>query len=76
MIPTVWIVIFITYIRLMVVYVQSFNLTQLLRSHRGESQDTVIRNLNPLIKGWSNYYKTVVARKTFEKADHLMFQKL
>lgn len=49
---------------------------QLLRSHRGESQDTVIRNLNPLIKGWSNYYKTVVARKIFEKADHLMFQKL
>ena len=47
-----------------------------LRAHRGEKQATVIRNLNPLIKGWSRYYQSVTARKTFEKADHETFQKL
>ena len=46
-----------------------------LRNHRGETQDTVIRNLNPIIKGWSRYYINVASRKTFEKADHETFRK-
>lgn len=53
-----------------------YTIKGLLRNHRGESQDTVIRNLNPIIKGWCNYYKGGSARKTFEKASHLTFEKL
>lgn len=47
-----------------------------LRAHRGKSQETVIRNLNPIIKGWSRYYVNVAARKTFERASHETFWKL
>ena len=52
------------------------NIKEILRNHRGETQDTVIRNLNPIIKGWSRYYQHVVSRKVFERADHETFQKL
>ena len=48
----------------------------LLRNHRGESQDTLIRNLNPIIKGWASYYKYAVARKVFERNDHQIFLKI
>jgi len=47
-----------------------------LREHRGEKQETLIRNLNPVIKGWSNYFRVCSARKTFEKASHQTFEKL
>jgi RNA-directed DNA polymerase len=47
-----------------------------LRRMRGAPQEAVIRKLNPLVKGWSRYYCTVVSRKTFEACDHRMHQKL
>jgi RNA-directed DNA polymerase len=53
-----------------------YTIRGLLRNHRGESQDTVIRNLNPIIKGWCNYYRWATARKIFEKASHQTFEKL
>ncbi len=39
-------------------------------------QDVLIRQLNPIIKGWTNYYKTVCSKETFSKMGHLMFQRL
>jgi RNA-directed DNA polymerase len=36
----------------------------------------VINKLNPIIKGWSNYYRAVVASKAFKHMDHYVFQKL
>ncbi len=53
-----------------------FTIKLKLREHRGESQETLIRNLNPIIKGWCNYYKVSAARKIFEKASHHTFEKL
>jgi RNA-directed DNA polymerase len=47
-----------------------------LRRMRGATQEAVIGDLNPIIRGWSRYYCTSVARKTFEKADHEMHRKL
>ena len=32
--------------------------------------------MNPVIKGWVNYYKNCVASDTFRKADYLIFEKL
>lgn len=52
------------------------SIKETIRNHRGERQDTLIRNLNPMIKGWSRFYQSVVSRKVFEKADHITFQKL
>jgi RNA-directed DNA polymerase len=47
-----------------------------LRKMRGATQEAVIRELNPIITGWSRYYCTSVARKTFETADHETHKKL
>lgn len=47
-----------------------------LRSMRGLSQATVIKVLNPIIKGWSKYYVPAVSRKVFERLDHEIHIKL
>jgi RNA-directed DNA polymerase len=43
---------------------------------RGATQEAVIKELRPIIHGWSNYYCTSVARKTYEKAAHETHRKL
>jgi RNA-directed DNA polymerase len=53
-----------------------FVIRQTLREMRGAPQVAVIAKLNPIVKGWSRYYTTAVARKTFEKVDHHTHQKL
>lgn len=47
-----------------------------LRKLRGVTQEKVITILNPMIRGWSNYYQYVVAREIFEKMAHKTFGKL
>jgi RNA-directed DNA polymerase len=39
-------------------------------------QDAVIRKINPIIKGWSRYFTTVVSRKVFERLDDLVHKLL
>ncbi|MDA3810929.1 MAG: reverse transcriptase domain-containing protein, partial [Spirochaetaceae bacterium] len=39
-------------------------------------QNILIAQLNPIIKGWCNYYSTSCAKNIFSKMDHLMFKKL
>ena len=39
-------------------------------------QAAVIRDLNPVIRGWARYYRTVVASKVFAKEDALLFIRL
>lgn len=43
---------------------------------RANPQSTLIGKLNPIIKGWSNYYSTVVSKETFEKLDFLLYWNL
>jgi RNA-directed DNA polymerase len=40
------------------------------------TQEEVIKQLNPVIVGWVNYYKSSVAKEIFSKIDHYMFQRL
>ncbi|MDV3002574.1 MAG: hypothetical protein N5P05_004229 (plasmid) [Chroococcopsis gigantea SAG 12.99] len=40
------------------------------------TQATLIKRLNPLIRGWANYYKTVVSKRIFVKLDSLIWHKL
>lgn len=47
-----------------------------LRKMRLCTQEVVIKKLNPLIRGWSNYYKTGVSSQIFKSLDHLLFRKL
>ena len=40
---------------------------------RGNDAETVVRRLNPIIKGWANYFRPQLATKTFHNLDHWMF---
>ena len=48
-------------------------LTQLLKDMRAESAATVIRMLNPKIRGWVNYYRHVVSSQIFSTIAHRIF---
>jgi RNA-directed DNA polymerase len=41
-----------------------------MRALRGANAAAVIRRLNPIIRGWSAYYRTVVSSQVFSKLDH------
>lgn len=38
--------------------------------------ETLIKRLNPVLKGWAQYHKGVVAKQTFSKVDHLIYWRL
>jgi RNA-directed DNA polymerase len=42
---------------------------------RGHSVKAALWKLNPIIRGWANYYRTSVASKTFCKLDDWMFRR-
>jgi RNA-directed DNA polymerase len=44
--------------------------------YKNAKQEILINKLTPIIKGWSNYYKTVVSCDTFDKLSHLTFLRL
>ena len=53
------------------------NLSERITKHNSHSQDTVIRVLNPIIRGWCNYYGRCVSNKNvLSKMDHLVFIRL
>ena len=52
------------------------NLAEVIDRHKGQSQAALISKLNPIIRGWCNYYATVTSRKVFERLAHRVFWKL
>lgn len=44
-------------------------------SLNGRNVLTVIQRLNPIIRGWANYYRTQVAKRTFSNLDHYMVRR-
>ncbi|MAZ69278.1 group II intron reverse transcriptase/maturase [Porticoccus sp.] len=48
----------------------------IIRSAVGAKQEDVIARLNPVIRGWANYHRNQVAKMTFRKVDHLIWQQL
>ncbi|MBD2458366.1 group II intron reverse transcriptase/maturase [Nostoc sp. FACHB-87] len=51
-------------------------IAEVIEKHKGVSQAALIRNLNPLIRGWCNYFATVASSKVFSKMDTLVYWKL
>ncbi len=51
-------------------------LREIVRSHKAAPQSALIAHINPVIRGWANYYSTVVSKSTFSKLDHLTYLKL
>jgi RNA-directed DNA polymerase len=54
----------------------SNKIKEVLRQMKAATQEEVIRKLNPITKGWTNYFRGCVASETFQKLDYLMWQKL
>jgi RNA-directed DNA polymerase len=40
---------------------------------KGHSLDAVLKRLNPIIRGWANYYRPVVASRVFGEMDRWMY---
>lgn len=47
-----------------------------LNMNKTAKQENVIRLLNPIIRGWANYHRHVVAKETFSWVDHQIWLKL
>ena len=47
-----------------------------IRVNRAAKPETLIRLLNPIIRGWANYHRHVVAKKTYDTVDHRIWKAL
>ena len=47
-----------------------------IEAHKAAPQAALISHLNPIIRGWANYYATVVSKVAYSDIDDLTYQKL
>lgn len=52
------------------------HIARIIDTHAQAPQETLISKLNPVIKGWANFYSIGVSSRAFSKADFLTYQKL
>jgi RNA-directed DNA polymerase len=52
------------------------NITVIIDTHKHSKQYELIKELNPIIIGWANYYSTVVSKEIFGKIDNDIYLKL
>jgi RNA-directed DNA polymerase len=48
----------------------------IINSYKGAPQEALIRRLNPMIRGWCNYYSTVSSKKTFSYCKNIVWSQL
>jgi RNA-directed DNA polymerase len=41
-----------------------------IQSARGQSQELLLRKLNPIIRGWANYFRHGASQRTFNRLDY------
>jgi RNA-directed DNA polymerase len=51
-------------------------ISEMVKRLTAGKQEEVIKSLNPIIKGWSNYFRNGVSSKVFSSMDCYVFQKL
>ncbi len=51
-------------------------LSDTIKRYNAAPQVKLISELNPIIRGWTNYYKTVCSKEIFNKLGTLIFQRL
>ena len=51
-------------------------LAEIIDHSKGQSQITLIGRLNPVIRGWCNYYANVISNKVFERLTYITKYKL
>jgi RNA-directed DNA polymerase len=49
---------------------------KIIRNNKQTKQENLIRLLNPVIRGWGNYYSHVVSKNIFSYIDHRTFEML
>lgn len=51
-------------------------LERIIKRNKTAKAESVINQLNPIIKGWSRYYSGVISSEIFKLLNHLIYQKL
>ncbi len=51
-------------------------LRETIKSYKTAPQQVLISKLNPIIRGWSNYYSTVASKQTFSSCENTMYAQL
>ena len=51
-------------------------IAEVIKRHNSAPQSALISKLNPIIRGWSNYYKTCCSQETYNKIGNLIFLRL
>jgi RNA-directed DNA polymerase len=51
-------------------------INQWMQKLKAAPQKALIGKLNPIIRGWCNYYKAVCAKKTFQRCDYHLFAQM
>src|SRR4028119_1975650 len=51
-------------------------IASLIEAHKAAPLAALISRLNPIIRGWANYYATVVSKEAYSDIDDLTYQKL
>uniref|UniRef100_UPI00333E4EDB group II intron reverse transcriptase/maturase n=1 Tax=Castellaniella defragrans TaxID=75697 RepID=UPI00333E4EDB len=49
---------------------------EVIRSHLHSKQENLLRQLNPILRGWAKYHQPVVAKSAFSRMDHLIHWRL
>ncbi|NER95493.1 MAG: group II intron reverse transcriptase/maturase [Symploca sp. SIO1B1] len=49
------------------------HLKDVITKHKKAPQGALISRINPIIRGWSNYYSSVVSKEIYSKLDHLLW---
>lgn len=49
---------------------------EVIKTHRTAPQSALISRLNPIIRGWCNYYSTVASNDTFKTEDYIIWEML
>jgi RNA-directed DNA polymerase len=52
------------------------HITQIIRQHRPHTQASLIGKLNPILRGWANYYRPSVAAKVYQRLDAQVYHQL
>jgi RNA-directed DNA polymerase len=51
-------------------------ISELIHSAMGLPQEALLRQLNPLLRGWANYYRNGAAKRTFATLDYYVYHRL
>ena len=51
-------------------------ITEIISKHNPAPQKALIIKLNPILRGWSNYYRTCCSKETYSKLGHLITNRL